>query len=621
MKLKWLEKRKEKLGNYLEIIKRCFVLLTNIEMRKLFFVGVAQIFLAFLDLVGVLSIGVIGALSVYGIQSRTPTTQVKWVLDFLGIQSWQLQSQVALLGIFAGTVLISKSILSARINRRTIFFLSARSAELSARLVERLTFSNLEQIRKRSRFENIFLLTNGVQSITVGAIGTIVSFFSDISLITIMFFGLLIVDPSIALTTICFFGLIAWILYKRVNRKLIQLVTRDASLQIINNQLLYELFGIYREIFVRGIRNDYVSRIASQRRVSSRVASEIAFLPSVSKYALEIAFVVGSFIFVGIQFLLKDAAGAISTIGVFVASTGRIIPAVLRIQGAAITIRGAIAGAKKTLDVIGELDVLAVHTSSISETKTGLDLVGELEFSNVSFKYSGNSITTLKNLNFRIDAGNWVALVGPSGAGKTTLVDVMLGILKPTEGEVRLSGADPEQTVSSHPGGVAYVPQESFITEGTIKQNIALGTDEKEIDIQRVMECLEAVGLKDLIENSESGVSMEVGELGTRLSGGQRQRIGIARALYTSPKILILDEATSSLDALSESKISDCLNKLRGETTIVSVAHRLSTVTNADKVIYLEQGEVISIGTFDEVRKAVPNFDKQAELLGINRDL
>jgi ATP-binding cassette subfamily C protein len=520
----------------------------------------------------------------------------------------------------AGAILIFKSLSSAYINKRTLYFLGARSAELSARLVEKMAFSNVEQINRRSRFENIFLLTNGVQSITVGVIGTIVGLFADFALVAIMFLGLLAVEPSIAISTVIFFGVLAYLLYKIVNVRLVYLVDRDTENHILNTQLLYELFGIYREIFVRGIRDDYVTRIADQRRRSSRVASEIAFVPSISKYALEIAFVVGAFLFIGIQFLIKDAVGAISTIGVFIASTGRIMPAILRIQGAAINLRGSIAGARRTLAVIGELEAFTTPKPNREGKVRQDEFNAELSFRDVCFNYQDNPKKILVGLNFDVRQGEWLAIAGPSGSGKTTLVDLMLGILKPTSGNVTLSGLDPESSININPGCVAYVPQEGFFVEGTLSQNVALGVENENIDEKRVEYCLQIVGLNDLVTNSSLGIDTRVGELGSKISGGQRQRLSIARALYTSPNLLILDEATSALDAISEQRIIDCLQDLKGKITIVSIAHRLSTVMSSDRVLYLEEGSIIAIGKFDEVRRAVPNFDKQAEILGIAKD-
>jgi ATP-binding cassette subfamily C protein len=600
------------------VIRNCFVLLSKKEVARLKIVTLAQLILAFLDLAGVIAIGLIGTLSVYGIQSRSPSGQLVWILDFFKISDWNLQSQVAIIGLVAATILISKTLISAWINRRTILFLSNRSADISIRIIRKLVFSNLEQIRLRSRFENIFAVTTGVQSITSGVIGTVINLFADIVLILIMFFGLLIIDPSIALVSVTLFGSIALLLYKLVNKRVSFLAGEGANIQISNGRLLYELFGSYREIFAGGIRDQYVDRLELTAKKIAKNSSSAIFLSFISKYVLEVAFVIGAICFVGIQFVLKDAVGAIASISIFIASSGRVIPAILRLQSAALAFQGAIVVAGRTLGLITELS----HVSNqVQETKNPIkregSFSGYVSMEGVDFRYSGNPNYALKEIDLEIVTGEWLAIVGPSGAGKTTLVDLLLGILKPTKGKVEISGLDPELCIKNWPGSISYVPQESFIFDASIEENIALGVDSSQIDIDQIVSCLKLVGLHDYMKTNSEGTKFQVGELGSKLSGGQRQRLGIARALYTNPKLLILDEATSALDGSSEKIITECLSAMRGNVTIISIAHRLSTVVNANRVIYVEKGRIEASGTFQDIRNQVPNFESEAKISNI----
>jgi ABC-type bacteriocin/lantibiotic exporter with double-glycine peptidase domain len=600
------------------VIRKCFILLSKKEVTRLKLVTLAQLILAFLDLAGVIAIGLIGTLSVYGIQSRSPSGQLVWILDFFKLSDWNLQSQVAIIGLVAATILISKTLISAWINQKTILFLSNRSADISIRIIRKLVFSNLEQIRQRSRFENIFAVTTGVQSITSGVIGTVINLFADIVLILIMFFGLLIIDPSIALVSVTLFGSIALLLYKLVNKRVTFLAGEGANIQISNGRLLYELFGSYREIFAGGIRNQYVDKLELTAKKIAKNSSSAIFLSFISKYVLEVAFVIGAICFVGIQFVLKDAVGAIASISIFIASSGRVIPAILRLQSAALAFQGAIVVASRTLGLITELS----HVSNQApETKNPIkrqgSFSGYVSMEGVDFRYFGNSNYALKDIDLEIVAGEWLAIVGPSGAGKTTLVDLLLGILKPTKGKVEISGLDPELCIKNWPGSISYVPQESFIFDASIEDNVALGVDSSEIDIDQIVSCLKLVGLHDYMKTNSEGTKFQVGELGSKLSGGQRQRLGIARALYTKPKLLILDEATSALDGSSEKVITECLSAMRGNVTIISIAHRLSTVVNANRVIYVEKGRIEASGTFQDIRNQVPNFETEAKISNI----
>ena len=220
-------------------------------------------------------------------------------------------------------------------------------------------------------------------------------------------------------------------------------------------------------------------------------------------------------------------------------------------------------------------------------------------------------------MSLQVAPGEIIAIVGSSGAGKTTLVDSILGVLTPENGSVRISGKHPLEAVRQWPGAVSYVPQDVLIVNGTFRQNIALGFPEGLATDERISTAIKIAQLSDLIQSLPNGVDTFVGERGAKLSGGQRQRLGIARAMFTAPKLLVLDEATSALDGQTEALISDSILKLSGEVTVLVIAHRLSTIKSIDKIAYMDAGRMICLGNFETVRGQVPEFDNQATLMGL----
>jgi ABC-type multidrug transport system fused ATPase/permease subunit len=319
-----------------------------------------------------------------------------------------------------------------------------------------------------------------------------------------------------------------------------------------------------------------------------------------------------------LQFILNDSAQAVGSLTLFLAAGTRITPAILRIQQNLVSINGNVVRAKPTIELFKDTD----PTFTIPEYDSEIDFIHKgfepkISIKDVSFAYPETDIQVLSNIDLEIKSGETVAVVGPSGSGKSTLVDLLLGIYLPSKGVISISDKSPADAVALWPGAIGYVPQEVILTSGSISSNIFSGFDESIVIERDVIDALEIAQLNDFICAAPLGMLTNVGERGGNLSGGQRQRVGIARAMFTKPKLLVLDEATSALDGKTEAEISEAIQGLKGKVTLILIAHRLSTVQRADRVIYLKSGEIVAQGTFDEVRKVVPDFDKQAELMGL----
>jgi ATP-binding cassette subfamily C protein len=272
-------------------------------------------------------------------------------------------------------------------------------------------------------------------------------------------------------------------------------------------------------------------------------------------------------------------------------------------------------GVQVTLDVISEIDELLQKVDENTHLEITSKFLPSIDVENLTFSYPETDQIVLKEINFSIKAGQFVAIVGQSGAGKSTLVDLLLGMYQPTSGHIKVSGLPPREVVKTWPGLISYVPQDIAIIDGTIAKNIALQDSDQQKN--QIRASLERAHLLDDVMAMTNKLNEVVGERGTRLSGGQRQRLGIARALYTKPEMIIFDEATSSLDPITEKSVTDAIYNKKSGVTLIVIAHRLSTVRHADLVILLDQGKLIAKGTFDEVRFLAPKFDEQAKLVNL----
>jgi len=575
-------------------------------------------FLGLLDLVGVGIIGVIGSLAINGVGARQPGNRVQWLLEQLRLGQFDLQTQTTFLAIIAVLLLTVKTLLSMYFTKRILYFLSYRGALLSSQLAGRLLSQPLLTVQRKSNQETLYLLTSGVNSVTVGVLATFISLISDVSLLLVMAIGLFVLDPILATTTFSLFAAIAFLLYRFMQVKARLLGEKNMNANIRSNALILEVLASYRELVVKNRRLYYAQKIGDERRKLAEGTAELSFLPSTSKFVFEIAIVFGSLIISAIQFVTNDAARAVATLCVFFAASARIAPAVLRVQQSSVTIRGSTGSASPTLDLIESLGIDEISLDLSKQIEFGhKGFSPTIQIANVSLTYPGKQVKVINDLSLRIDTGEVVALVGPSGAGKTTLIDLMLGVLAPDLGSIEISGLSPLESISKWPGAIGYIPQDILIIDGTVRENVMLGYEADLLYEPQVNAALSVAQLSDFVENLPLGLEQEMGDRGTKISGGQRQRLGIARALFTSPKLIVLDEATSALDGETEANISQAIRQISGEVTIVMIAHRLSTVLNADRVIYLDSGKIVAEGTFSEVRRAVPDFDKQAGLMGL----
>jgi ABC-type multidrug transport system fused ATPase/permease subunit len=608
---------KFKQTDYFQILK----LVSQSDRIKLFLVSLIQIFLAFLDLIGVAFFGLIGSVTVAAISSTKVAGRTESVINFIGIENFTSQVQVAIFGFLAAVLMITKTLTTLYFNRKIIFFLSRRSAIMSANLTSNLFKKSFTDIKHQGSQKLIYSLTTGVNSITLGVLATTVALISDFALLVVLLLGLLFVNPVMTLILLSALSLVATTLYLAIKNKNKELAVLQAKHSIDSNKKIFEAVSSYRELLLRGKRQFFADGIGAARMAQADASAKSTYLMNINKYILESSVLLITLLIAGIQFLVSDALRSVATLTLFLAAISRIAPAVFRIQNNLLTIKKSLGGAKTTLDLLNSLQLSFTRSSNEQELEAVPvahdGFTGSVVIKDLCFTYTGSEKHAIKDISVQLNSGKYIAVVGPTGAGKSTFVDLLLGLHHPSSGSVQISGLDAINAIERWPGAIGYVPQEIQLVSGSIVDNVLLGFKDNSKNRKHIVNTLKRAELNEYLSSNEVILDLNIGDEGGKLSGGQRQRIGIARALLTNPKILVMDEATSSLDAQTEDNIAKAVNRVKENSLVIVVAHRLATVRRADLVIYLENGQVKAQGSFEEVRKLVPDFDSQAELMGL----
>jgi ABC-type multidrug transport system fused ATPase/permease subunit len=599
-------------------IKNVLWLLERKDRNRLLIVVFVNIALAFLDLIGVALIGVTSAILIRGLQEKSAGDQVSRFLDLLNLNGLPQRHLLILLGSCAIFFFIAKTIFSVYLLRRTYRYMAARNAVISSSLVSKMLNRPVEKIYKNSIQEQIFNVTTGVERLVSGVITSLILIVSDLVLLIVIISGLMVVDPITSIGTLIVFVLIALVLYLLLHKRIAMLNQKNTAQVIHFNQKISEGINSFRDLFIKGGREYYVNEIKKTKIQLGNYDAEIKFIPIINKYTIEVSVILGIALISFIQFALFDVNRAIAVISVFLAASTRIAPAIIRLQQSVMIVKSSLSGARPTFDLIYELAGISELDKKETKIQTAHPgFISNLNLEHLVFRYLNSGENTIDGISLNVESGNFVAFVGPSGGGKSTLIDLILGLLSPLKGEITISGLPPVDAIRKWPGSIGYVPQDVFIENSTVKENICLGFNPESVSDDLVWQALQLADLSDFVKGLEGQLSYRISDAGKNLSGGQRQRLGIARALLTKPKIVIFDEATSALDAETENRVSESILKLTGECTVIFIAHRLSVVRSADMIYYIDKGKIISQGTFEELRLINTDFNNQANFMGI----
>ncbi|MDQ0613765.1 ABC-type bacteriocin/lantibiotic exporter with double-glycine peptidase domain [Microbacterium sp. W4I4] len=484
------------------------------------------------------------------------------------------------------------------------------SALAASELMRRYVLAPYGAHRKRSSSEiyrNVNDATNQASSVLLATVSISTDLVTMTAIIVVLAWSSLLSTIFAAVL----FGVIVFGVQRALRRRQIGLgeVTASASLQAW--QALMPGIEGFRETRLTASSALFVSRFRAARLRAAHALRQMGILSDIPRYLLEIAFILAIAGIAAILAMTGQQGEILPVLGVFAAASMRLLPTLNRITANVATTRAGRAGLRIMVEALDQLESEGQHAEASANARA---LTGDISVEDLSFRFPDSSEDVLRAITLTIPENRTTAFVGSSGAGKSTLLDLLLGLLTPTGGEIRCGDRSIDTDLASWHAGLGVVPQDVFLSNTTLIENIAFGQRREQIDEERAREVVRMSLLDDLVAELPEGLDTMVGDRGVRLSGGQRQRVGLARALYRRPRVLVLDEATSALDNATEYEIAQTLQQLQGSMTIIVVAHRLSTVRHVDQLIFMRHGEVAVSGTFDEVRASDAEFARLVQL-------
>lgn len=438
------------------------------------------------------------------------------------------------------------------------------------------------------------------------------AFFTFVLVLAVLF----IVDPLSSVIALAYLTGVAFLVHRVVTRRVLEAgeVNLYYSYRVAN--LMTEMIEALKELSLRNRLDQVAGLVGDNRSRAVRARANGSFLSVIPGFAFEVA-LIGGVLLIGLfSFFQGGMAAALAAVALFAATGFRLIPALTGLQAGLVQATASLPSANEVIDYLESVEGDLRESRTPVDTGVLPDQPQTFTVRDVYFRYTGAADEVIRGLSLDVPLGSSVGIVGPSGAGKSTLVDLILGLSQPSSGDILIDDQPLSTVLRAWRHRVGYVPQRVALFDGTIAQNVALSwTDD--IDFERVESALRRAQLDTLVSSREAGIHARIGERGGMLSGGQQQRLGIARALYTDPLVLVLDEATSSLDTKTEDEVTKAIRSLQGQVTLISVAHRLSTIKDYDQICYVDRGVVQAQGSFESVVNQHPEFREQATLAGL----
>ncbi|MCD2441011.1 ABC transporter ATP-binding protein/permease [Agromyces sp. SYSU K20354] len=572
-------------------------------------VVIGSIALALLDTLGVAAMAPLMQLITTGSADSGILADVS---AFLGTSSPQ-----TLIPIVAGIVaalFILKSVLALLFRWWILGRTTRISALASSQLMRMYILAPYADHRSR-RTSEIYRSVSDSTAQSTSVLLAVTALFTDGLVLVALAVVIAVVSPTVMLVTAVIFGVLVFGVQRMLRNRQSRIGEEVSASALQSWQYLLPALDGFREARLTSSANAFADGYRQAKLRTAHAGRQLAIISDAPRYLLEIGFVLA---IIGISAVLTattSPAETLTILAVFGAASVRALPTMNRVASSLATIRTGRVGLDIVTRIADELRDGGMHDET---PRAAVRFGGDIALQDIEFRYPDAERPVLDEISLDIAENRTTAFVGSSGAGKSTLLDLVLGLLEPTSGTIECGGRSIHDDLPSWFAELGVVPQDVFLLNDTLAANIAFGVPASDIDLARVTEVITTAQLDAVVADLPHGLQTEVGERGVRLSGGQRQRIGLARALYRQPRILVLDEATSALDNATEHEIATTLRSLQGSITILIVAHRLSTVRNADTLVFLKNGRIEEVGTFEHVRATNPDFARLVQLGELN---
>jgi ATP-binding cassette subfamily C protein len=608
----------------MKIIKKILLsyqLISKVNKKKYLFLTILQITLPILDIIGIFMIGLLlqSLLAVDSVNSKKSNLMFESeIVQFLNLNH---QQYLLLLASTSAVLFMSKGFFSVIVNSICYKTLSKASLNFSSQVARNFFKGDLSTVQYLPSARVGAALNDSINNKIVSILGAFGSLIGELTLIASICIFLFFYNGIVTTISIIYFLSVFVFLQRYLAKSTSTLARVRANSDENIRSLMSESIDSYRELFVLDAMDKMLEEYNEERKRAANSQATLYWLVNLPKYVYESVLIVGVVILVGLNLLLPNGDIFQMTVATFLIAGVRVLPSILRIQNLLNIIEYSSASSVYLEEVMGLKSKKGVFEDNADHNLVSLkthqsQYLPSVEVNGLIFSYFGNVRFELRIDKLDIEPGEKIALVGESGSGKSTFVDLLLGVLEPDDGEIKISSLPSAESIQVFQGKVGYVPQSANLFSTDIFGNIALYELKTKENVERAWECLKMAQLASFVRQLPEGIHTEIGERGYKLSGGQKQRLSLARALFPKPRLLVLDEATSALDAEIENDIRLAVESLDLRTTVIVIAHRLSTVKSFDRLLYFENGKIIGDGTFDELRKKIKKFDIQASLSG-----